>query len=187
MNNNKSTAKCNIRKIVFLILSIVWMVVIFLYSSRDAALSTTDSQTVALTIGDLTIEDFNQWSTEQQYQYAASIDHPVRKAAHFTEYFILGMLLLGAWYDAEHRKLFKKNVNENDNKPNSVLICIFNALIPLMISLIYAVSDEYHQTHVSGRSGMMTDVLIDGSGALAGIIIALLLITLIGLIRRRHK
>jgi VanZ family protein len=32
------------------------------------------------------------------------------------------------------------------------------------IALLYAVSDEYHQTFVDGRSGTSTDVLIDAIG-----------------------
>ena len=33
-----------------------------------------------------------------------------------------------------------------------------------VLSLIYAVSDEYHQTFVAGRTGTWEDVLIDGLG-----------------------
>jgi VanZ family protein len=35
---------------------------------------------------------------------------------------------------------------------------------PALFSIIYAVSDEYHQTFVPGRSGSLADVLIDASG-----------------------
>lgn len=40
------------------------------------------------------------------------------------------------------------------------------------IALLYAVSDEYHQTFVDGRSGTATDVLIDAIGV--GVALALL-------------
>lgn len=46
------------------------------------------------------------------------------------------------------------------------------ALAAAAISLLYAISDEYHQTFVAGRAGHATDVLID----LAGILLALALI-----------
>jgi VanZ family protein len=41
-----------------------------------------------------------------------------------------------------------------------------------LIALLYAVSDEYHQTFVTGRSGTATDVLVDAVGV--GIGLALL-------------
>ncbi|MCB0216356.1 MAG: VanZ family protein [Caldilineae bacterium] len=37
----------------------------------------------------------------------------------------------------------------------------------LGLSLLYAASDEWHQTFVPGRHGQVTDVVIDGLGALA--------------------
>lgn len=35
----------------------------------------------------------------------------------------------------------------------------------LGLALLYALSDEYHQTFVPGRNGTWNDVLIDGAGA----------------------
>ena len=166
--NNENTGIRNMRKLVFLILSLVWMIVIFWYSSRNSELSTEDSQSVALTIGDITINDFDQWTTEAQYEYAASIDHPVRKAAHFSEYMLLGILLFGAWYDNERKK--SKNF-----------------LVPLIIGVVYAASDELHQLLISGRAGMISDVLIDSSGVLAGVFLSLLLIILISLVKNKRQ
>lgn len=42
------------------------------------------------------------------------------------------------------------------------------------ISTAYAATDEFHQIFVPGRAGMVTDVMIDSSGALAGILLAAL-------------
>lgn len=41
----------------------------------------------------------------------------------------------------------------------------------LLISFIYACSDEIHQLFIPGRSGQFTDVLIDTSGALIMLLI----------------
>ncbi len=41
-----------------------------------------------------------------------------------------------------------------------------NVLLSLAICLLFAISDEYHQTFVPGRGGTWTDVAIDGLGAL---------------------
>ena len=43
------------------------------------------------------------------------------------------------------------------------------SLVPWLLAALYAVSDEMHQTFVPGRSGRMTDVLIDAVGAAAGV------------------
>jgi VanZ family protein len=40
------------------------------------------------------------------------------------------------------------------------------------ISLLYAISDEYHQTSVSGRNGSPVDVAIDAIGVGAAVLIA---------------
>jgi hypothetical protein len=42
----------------------------------------------------------------------------------------------------------------------------------IAITLAYAISDEYHQTMVDGRSGQITDVLFDAAGVgLAGLLV----------------
>ena len=48
-------------------------------------------------------------------------------------------------------------------------------ILSLSVSVLYSVSDEYHQTFVSGRSGELRDILIDSLGALTGIIFALVI------------
>lgn len=39
------------------------------------------------------------------------------------------------------------------------------------LSVLYALSDEYHQTFVPGRNGTFVDLLIDASGALVGLLL----------------
>ncbi len=65
-----------------------------------------------------------------------------RKLAHFSEYLLL--TLLWAW---ALRPL-------SDRAP----------LIAAAIALLYAASDELHQTFVSGRTGTPRDILIDAIG-----------------------
>ena len=43
--------------------------------------------------------------------------------------------------------------------------------LALIVSVGFAISDEYHQTFVSGRTGQPLDVLIDSAGAMIGILI----------------
>ena len=71
------------------------------------------------------------------------IDFILRKIAHMTEYFILVLLL---------RRAFKYSFDLNDLE-------LF--IYPVILSILYAVSDEFHQTFISGRHGCLRDVLID--------------------------
>lgn len=71
----------------------------------------------------------------------------VRKTAHFTEYFVLGILVLAACLSTFNKK---------------------NFWIALIICVLYAASDEIHQMFVPGRSCRLTDVFIDASGSLTG-------------------
>ncbi len=41
--------------------------------------------------------------------------------------------------------------------------------LAFLLTVLYAVSDEYHQTFVPGRSGSLMDVLIDAAGAGIGL------------------
>ena len=56
----------------------------------------------------------------------------------------------------------------------------------MIAAVIYAVSDEMHQLQVAGRAGMISDVLIDASGALTGIILALMLISANWFVRQEY-
>ena len=44
--------------------------------------------------------------------------------------------------------------------------------LAFLLTMLYAVSDEYHQTFVPGRSGNLVDVLIDAAGAALGLWLA---------------
>src|SRR5882762_6350 len=75
----------------------------------------------------------------------------VRKCAHLTEYAILGLLVWRAL-----RRPFR-----NDTRPWQWS----HVRLALLIVILYAASDEFHQTFVPSREGSVWDVLIDTSGA----------------------
>ena len=72
-------------------------------------------------------------------------DTVLRKLAHTAEYAVLGALVYRA----------------SRNVPTAVLL-----------SSAYAVTDEIHQTFVSGRHGSPVDWLIDTAGVLIGVTVA---------------
>ncbi|WP_279160357.1 VanZ family protein [Thomasclavelia cocleata] len=75
----------------------------------------------------------------------------IRKTAHMSEYAIL---LLFIYYGLYKTITYK-----------------YQLLISLLITFIYACSDEFHQLFIPGRSGQFMDVLIDTSGALIMLLI----------------
>lgn len=141
------------KKIVYVILVIFWMSLIFMLSSQPADDSTKLSDGfISTTIGKI-YKIFNE-NVDEETMNEIKIKYtlPIRKAAHFTLYMILGILTI-------------------------LLICQYNLYIKQVILLsigicfIYAVSDEIHQIFVSGRSGEIRDVMIDICGSFVGIMI----------------
>ncbi len=154
------------RKKIFLALSLVWMIVIFLFSAREAQLSSQDSASVGELIGKIFVPGFAAWEPQKQLEFAKKIDHPVRKTAHATEYAVLGFFLAGSYSD--RRKKWR-----------------FSIGVPWMIGTAYAVSDEFHQWFVPGRSCQVSDMLLDSCGVFAGVFVGQVLWRcLVGRLRR---
>jgi VanZ family protein len=81
--------------------------------------------------------------------YLGSFNVLVRKCGHMSEYAMLFFLLRRA------------------------LLCtvdggIYFFVAPFVLCVLYAISDEFHQSFVAGRSSSASDVLIDSLGALIG-------------------
>jgi len=72
-------------------------------------------------------------------------DFILRKTAHITEYAILTFLLIRAL--SEHQL-------------NNYQVLIWS----MFLAIFYSVSDEYHQTFILLRQGIIRDVLIDSLG-----------------------
>lgn len=79
----------------------------------------------------------------------------LRKAAHLTEYALLGLLAFRAVFLSVENTLARV------------------ALLALSIAVLAAVSDEIHQTFLPERTGSIWDIALDVSGALAAIGFAL--------------
>lgn len=150
----------NIRRKVFLILMILWMILIFSFSARPAEVSSEDSRQAGLLIGEIFVPGFEDWTEEEQAAFAEKVDHPVRKTAHAAEYAVLGLLVAGAY--KEGGKKGGKHVGEKRGR---------ETFVPWIITTAYAATDEFHQLLVPGRSGQLSDVILDSAGALAGLLV----------------
>ena len=74
------------------------------------------------------------------------LDFVFKKSAHFFSYALLAIL-------------FRHALTGRAGSARTALI----------LTVLYAISDEFHQSFVPGRSPRATDVLIDLAGALAGL------------------
>lgn len=166
---------------ILLLLIILWMGCIYTFSGRDGNRSTEDSTRVGRAVCQLFVPGYRSWSKDRQYALAVKIDHPVRKTAHATEYAVLGMLFFGFFYHEMWEKLY--SAKEKDGGFFYLKLLCVKAWVA---GTVYAGTDEYHQLFVPGRSGQFSDILIDSSGVLCGVLI-LLMITLIRKGRRHWK
>ncbi len=133
------------RQKIYGILTVIWMIAIFLFSAQDADESSRMSMGIGEAVGQVFVEDYENWSEEKQMSFIDSVEFPIRKAAHALEYTLLGFLLMGTLSG-------KKGTT-------------------FLSGILYAASDEFHQLFVPGRSGQITDVLIDSAGVILGILI----------------
>ena len=79
----------------------------------------------------------------------------VRKAGHMTEYALLALLLWRALHRAGPGEVRPWNWRQ--------------AGLAVVMAVLFAASDEWHQSWVAEREGRASDVLIDASGALLGL------------------
>ena len=133
------------------LLVLIWMIVIFSFSNQPAI----DSSKLSDGFINKTIikvyEVFNGNITkEKKEELISKYSYPVRKLAHFTVYFILGMLVF----------IYLNNFIKNKS------IIIYS----LLICFVYACTDEFHQYFVDGRYCSFIDVLIDSIGSLISIL-----------------
>ena len=123
----------------------MWMALIFYMSSQPA----NDSKETSHFVVDVLFKIFFS-NNYDRIEFIEKYTPLIRKMAHFTEFMILGIL-------------FYINLEE---------FKVRNALAYAMVlSSLYAVSDEIHQLFVLNRHCSIGDMLIDISGAVAGIIL----------------
>ena len=131
-------------------------VMIFLFSAQDADASGKTSGTVSEWLLRLLHPELEQLPGAEQRELRMQMQLYVRKAAHFSEFALLGMTLrlLLEWL----RVRWKKSVS-------------------WAAGTLYAATDEIHQLFVSGRSCQTLDMAIDSLGVLTGVFV------MVGLIR----
>lgn len=154
MKNHKSSKRF---RVILLILIAAATAFVFIHSSMPADVSGEESEGVLKFIKNL----FKFFGID-----VALTDHIVRKAAHFIEFSVLGALLMSCAY------------SYNKTRPLKYCSQI------LFFGLAIPVADEAIQLNVEGRSGQITDVLLDFSGVIFG---ALVMFIVFAVYRRIRK
>ena len=146
-------------RILTTVLTIAVMVLIFSFSMEDAERSDQTSGLISWQVIHMVYPDFDRQTPEEQYNCYETVQHLVRKTAHFTEYTILGLMMrfcLASWF----------------GKRKGMLPAAWLA------GTLYAGTDELHQRLIDGRSAQWTDVMLDSCGVLTGALIASLILAL---------
>jgi len=152
-----------LRKIV-IILCLFWMGFIFYMSSTNGQISHQESNKVVdlientkvklqdkvgnETTNENSLVDKNTINVQQAKEN--KLDYVIRKNAHAFLYMILAFLVSSIFF------VFSK-------RGKDAIVYI------LFICLFYAVTDEFHQSFVLGRTSLVSDVLVDFGGALIGL------------------
>ena len=123
-------------------LCIGWMAFIFLMSAMPGDVSGAQSGTVVRIL--LALHDALFGHAELSPQALSLLETLVRKAAHMAEYAVLALLLCHAMRLSGMKRPARR----------ALLVC-----------LVYAATDEFHQSFVGGRGPSPVDVMIDTAGA----------------------
>jgi VanZ family protein len=146
----------NRKRIILTVLIILWAGTIFWFSSQIGSVSSSTSGRIVQKVINRFFPQMNIISPQGYQYFYTRVSFLVRKTAHYSEYLILAVLLF-SWFKAGRCGY------------------ILSAFLGWLLSTVYAWTDEFHQTFVSGRSPMLRDTVIDSAGALTGVIVMMIL------------
>ncbi len=144
------------RQFLFIIVALVWMGVIFWFSSNTGSDSSAQSGSIVDLISKYFFPQLAKWFSVSQEAFSDIATLLVRKSAHALEYLLLCLLIFGCLYG--RRSLLR------------------TASTAWILTVCYAASDEIHQYFVPDRACRAADVLIDGTGAAIGLIVLCLIL-----------
>ena len=137
---------------IFLVLGIIASaLLIFFFSAQGSEASNQSSEGLVQAVISIFHPDYSSLSKDEQTNIYQQVYFLVRKAAHFTEFALLGFLL-------------------------RMLICFhncrFQGLLTWLLGTLYGGTDELHQYFTGDRTASFRDVAIDSTGVLFGCLLA---------------
>ena len=152
--------------IIGIILSITWMVVIFTYSSQDGEVVDSKASTIIETITE-SDEAYQQKTDHEKLLANNDYEFYISKTVHVLEYGALCFFLFLAFILVKKRWL--------------------NYLFCFIITVLFAISDEWHQTFTPDRTARPQDVLIDAAAAIICILSLELIYTIYHIFKPKYK
>ena len=138
--------KKTIIRIILIILILLWMYIVFGFSGQNGEESSGISFKISMLL------------TRNNEEISRTIEPYVRKIAHFSEYAVGGILIFLLLLTFEKISPMIRNI------------------LSIIITIIYAITDEVHQVFIPGREGKIIDVYIDTLGIITGILFINLII-----------
>lgn len=145
---------------------LLWMLFIFYLSSQNGVQSNELSKNVTRFL-------IQRWNlticlppTNLSFLSDSNMNDIVRSFGHLLLYFVLGFFVTNAFY---HSKIYT----------------ISAMFYSFLICLVFAFSDEFHQSFVPGRGAELFDIYIDSIGSFIGIIFSFILNEICRLIRNK--
>lgn len=131
--------KINFKRIGKWLIFLAWLIFIYFFSAQQGKESLALSNKVA------------HWF-QAFFSSSSNLSFLVRKGAHFTVYFVLGILafMIVKEYHVTWKQCF---------------------VLAFFLCMTYACMDELHQLYVDGRDGRIFDVLIDSCGSMMSILL----------------
>lgn len=145
---------------ILIILVIAWILGIYKLSSMNTSNSNGKSSGIISVFIEDTLEVTNKYGITNSHPDDAKLEKasqllnaPLRKVIHASVYFVLAFMIIFVTNFLFHNKKY-----------------VISAIITIVLILVAAGFDEYHQTFVDGRTGAVKDVLIDTAGGVAGVL-----------------
>ncbi len=150
--------------ILFLLLLVIAVAaMIFFFSAQDGSESMDTSGKFVNFVMRLVFPGFEAMSPAEKLALYERLQLLIRKAAHFTEFFMLGASVRLLFHALRLRRA---------------------SLWAWTAATLYACTDEWHQMFVGARAASWKDVALDSSGVLAGVLAAAFFLMMR---RKKHK
>lgn len=155
----------NVLRGILIVLLLCTFYIIFGFSSQDGEKSGGISKKITGFILEKSSK-YNSLEQMKKEEVSKRTEIIIRKIAHFSIYTLVGFLLMALFstYESIKRK--------------------YQIYISAIIGILYAISDEIHQSFTPGRGPKITDVFIDSLGVFFGMAVILLIVEIIN---RKNK
>ena len=159
--------KIKILRAILIILLLGIFYIIFGFSGQEGE----KSGSISWQITEAVTKNIKQIQTLEETQKEITlkkIEHIIRKLAHFSLYTVVGILMMSlmSTYNIEQIKRYG---------------------VSLGVGMIYAISDEIHQSFIPDRTPAVGDVFIDTCGVIFGIILVRVVMLIILKVKNTNK